>query len=68
MADKSVILVIDDNMLVCTIVKDILKTKYEHIITMQDAEQGIAMAKKVLPDLTGSVQELSKITKDMKKK
>ena len=51
MADKSVILVIDDNMLVCTIVKDILKTKYEHIITMQDAEQGIAMAKKVLPDL-----------------
>ncbi|WP_177504769.1 GGDEF domain-containing response regulator [Anaerosinus sp.] len=51
MADKSVILVIDDNMLICTIVKDILKTKYENIITIQDANKSVAVAKEILPDL-----------------
>lgn len=51
MADKSVILVIDDNMLICTIVKDILQTKYKNIVTIQDANKAIVTAKEILPDL-----------------
>lgn len=49
--DKDTILIVDDSEIICTIIKDILKTTFPYIEVAHSGEQGIEAAKKLKPTL-----------------
>ena len=51
MTDKPKILVVDDENLIVTMIKDTLEANNYHVITARDGEEGLARARTEKPDL-----------------